>query len=246
VEEALDASLFDMLSILRLLDNLKTFDEAIKSQNDAFWKKAINDEMNSILGNNTWVLPDLPSDVKTTFLNSKYEEDVYVNQPHSFIMLGNENKVDLTKGFLSSKFFMKDMGEDDVIFGIKIKHEMSTPMDTTKKLVPNNGQVVSQLEYSRVIGCMMYAMTCTRPDIAFVIGKLTAGKEAEWLINLILDIPLWSKLITPISILCDSAATLAKAYSQMYNGKSRHLGVRNIMIHELITNKVISIDFVRS
>ncbi|GKB23407.1 hypothetical protein Tco_0862808 [Tanacetum coccineum] len=75
---------------------------------------------------------------------------------------------------------------------------------------------------------------------------LTAGKEAEWLKNLILEILLWSKPIAPISIQCDSAATLAKAYSQMYNRKSRHLGVRHSMIHELITNRVISIEFVRS
>ncbi|GKB78202.1 zinc finger, CCHC-type containing protein [Tanacetum coccineum] len=211
-------------------------------------------------------------------------------------------------------------------------------MYTSEKLMPNNGQAVSQLEYSRVIGCLMYAMTCTRPDIAFVVGKLSrytsnpgtqhwqaiqrvlkylkktmdyrltytgypsvlegytdaswisntednsstsgwvfllgggaiswaskkqtcitgstmesefvalaaAGKEAEWLKNLLLEIPLWSKPIAPISIRCDSAATLAKAYSQMYNGKSRHLGVRHSMIRELITNGVISIEFVRS
>ncbi|GKE19471.1 hypothetical protein Tco_1427048 [Tanacetum coccineum] len=46
-------------------------------------------------------------------------------------------------------------------------------MDTNEKLKPNNGKVVSQLEYSRVIGCLLYAMTCTRPDIAFVVGKLS-------------------------------------------------------------------------
>ncbi|GJX91462.1 putative reverse transcriptase domain-containing protein [Tanacetum coccineum] len=63
-----------------------------------------------------------------------------------------------------------------------------------------------------------------------------ADKEAEWLRNMILEIPLWSKPITPIFIRCDSAATLAKAYSQMYNEKSRHLGVRHSMIRELITN----------
>nr|GFB04804.1 zinc finger, CCHC-type [Tanacetum cinerariifolium]GFB72560.1 zinc finger, CCHC-type [Tanacetum cinerariifolium] len=63
-----------------------------------------------------------------------------------------------------------------------------------------------------------------------------AGKEAEWLKNLLIEIPSWSKPIAPISIHCDSAATLAKDYSQMYNGKSRHLGVRHIMIRELITN----------
>ena len=276
----------------------------------------------------------------------------------------DQDQVDKTKEFLSSRFSMKDMGEADVILGMRIKHEsngisisqshyidkvlkkfnyfdctpVSTPMDTSEKLMPNNGHAVSQLEYSRVIGCLMYAMTCTRPDIAFAVGKLSrytsnpstqhwqaihrvlkylkktmdysltytgypsvlegytdaswisntednsstsgwvfllgggaiswaskkqtcitsstmesefvalaaAGKEAEWLKNLLLEIPLWFKPMAPISIRCDSAATLAKAYSQMYNGKSRHLGVRHSMIRELIMNGVISIEFVRS
>ena len=57
---------------------------------------------------------------------------------------------------------------------------------------------------------------------------------------------LWSKLIAPISILCDSAAALAKIYSQVYNGKSRHLGVRHSMIRELIMNGLISVEFVKS
>ncbi|GKE89691.1 hypothetical protein Tco_1567166 [Tanacetum coccineum] len=78
------------------------------------------------------------------------------------------------------------------------------------------------------------------------VALAAAGKEAEWLKNLLLEIPLWSKPITPIFICCDSAATLAKAYSQMYNGKSRHLGVRHNMICKLIMNGVISIEFVRS
>ncbi|GKD60883.1 zinc finger, CCHC-type containing protein [Tanacetum coccineum] len=34
-------------------DDPKTFDEAMKSQDVAFWKEAINDEINSIRGNNT-------------------------------------------------------------------------------------------------------------------------------------------------------------------------------------------------
>ncbi|GKC27584.1 hypothetical protein Tco_1034878 [Tanacetum coccineum] len=74
--------------------------------------------------------------------------------------------VDLTKEFLSSRFSMKDMKEADVII-------VSTPIDTSEKLMPSNGQVVSQLEYSRVTGCRMYVMTCTRPDIAFAVSKLS-------------------------------------------------------------------------
>ncbi|CAM8993242.1 unnamed protein product [Rhodiola kirilowii] len=259
---------------------------------------------------------------------------------------------------------MKDMGEADVILGIRIKREnkgltlsqshyvekvlkkfnclncspVSTPMDPNVKLLPNTGDAVSQLEYSQVIGCLMYAMTSTRPDIAYAVGKLSrytsnpsthhweairwvlkylkgtmnyglvyagfpsvlegytdaswitnledhsstsgwvfllgggaiswaskkqtcitsstmesefialaaAGKEAEWLRNLVHEIPLWPKPVASISIHCDSKATLAKAYSQMYNGKSRHLGVRHSAVRELITHGVISIDYVRT
>nr|GEZ58283.1 hypothetical protein [Tanacetum cinerariifolium] len=146
---------------------------------------------------------------------------------------------------------------------------------------------VSQLEYFRAIGCLMYAMISTRSDIAFAVGKLSsytsnpnalhykalgaifwasrkqtcipsstmesdfvaltaAGNEAEWLTNLIYEIPLWPKPISTISIRCDSVVTLAKAYSQVYNGKSRHLGVTDSMIRKLIMNGVISVEFVRT
>ncbi|GJT49990.1 hypothetical protein Tco_0976147 [Tanacetum coccineum] len=77
------------------------------------------------------------------------------------------------------------------------------------------------------------------------VALAAVGKEVEWLKNLLLKIPLWVKLITPISIRCDSVSTLAKAYNQMYNRKSRHLSVRHIMIRGLITNGMISIEFVR-
>ncbi|GJZ06533.1 zinc finger, CCHC-type containing protein [Tanacetum coccineum] len=205
----------DDLGILEVLDEVpeevvvyvetgpKTFDEAMKSQDVAFWKEAINDEMDSIMGNNTRVLADLPLgckwiferklkldgtikkfndrlviqgfrqnliiyqiDVKTTFLNGEFDKEAYMNKPQGFIMSGNKNKVDMTKEFLSSRFFIKDMREADVII-------MSTPMDTSEKLVHNNGKVVSQLKYSWVIGYLMYVMNYTRPDITFAVGKLS-------------------------------------------------------------------------
>ncbi|GKD92154.1 zinc finger, CCHC-type containing protein, partial [Tanacetum coccineum] len=171
-------------------------------------------------------------------------------------------QVDLTKEFLSSKFSIKDMGEADVILGIRIKYGNNGIAISQSHYIK---KVISQLEYSRVIDCLIYAMTYTRPDIAFVVvlegytdaswisntkdNSYTSGwvfllgggaiywasknqtcitgstiesefvalaavsKEAEWLKNLILEIPLWVKPIAPISIQCDSSATLAKAYS---------------------------------
>nr|GEW68070.1 zinc finger, CCHC-type [Tanacetum cinerariifolium] len=380
-------------------DDPKTFDEAMKSQDVAYWKEAINDEMESIIGNNTWVLTDLPPgcrpleckwifkrklkvdgtvekfkarlviqgfnqksgidyfdnyahmaristirlliamalihnliihqmDVKKAFLNGDLEEEVYMKQPLGCIMPGNENKVcklikslyglkqspkqwhqnfdevvlsngyllnqadkcvyskfdasskgviiclyvddmlifgtnqvqvDLTKEFLSSGFSMKDIKEAYVILGIRIKHEsngiaisqsyyiekvlkkfnysdytpVSTPLDTCKKLMPNKGLAASKKK-TCIIGSIM--------EYEFM-ALVAAGKEAEWLKKLFLEIPLWVKPIPHISIRCDSAATLAKAYSQIYNGKSRHLGVRYNMIRELIMNRIVSIEF---
>ena len=41
-----------------------SFKEAIDSQDAPFWKEAVQDEMDSILENNTWVLVDLPPGCK--------------------------------------------------------------------------------------------------------------------------------------------------------------------------------------
>ncbi|GKE49768.1 zinc finger, CCHC-type containing protein, partial [Tanacetum coccineum] len=81
----------------------------------------------------------------------------------------DQNQVDKTKKFLSLRFSMKDMGEADVILDY---FPVSTPMDVVEKLKPDTGKPVDQLEYLRVIGCLMYAMTSTRPDIAYAVGRL--------------------------------------------------------------------------
>ena len=55
------------------------------------------------------------------------------------------------------------------------------------------------------------------------IALAYAGKEVEWLRNLLLDIELWPQPMPPISLHCDSEATMSRAYSKIYNSKSRHI-----------------------
>ncbi|CAM8890474.1 unnamed protein product [Rhodiola kirilowii] len=94
---------------------------------------------------------------------------------------------------------MKDMGEAEVILEIRIKrvegglaltqshyienvlkkfnymdcYPLTTPYDSSTYMYPNTGKPKSQLEYAKVICSLMYAMTSTRPDIAFAVGKLS-------------------------------------------------------------------------
>ena len=108
-------------------------------------------------------------------------------------------QVNKVKDYLSSVIKMKDMGEADVILGIKIIRSndqiilsqshyiekirkrfdmlecclVSTPMDRGLKLLPRQGNPISQLSYSKIIGSLMYSMTSTRLDIAYAVGKLS-------------------------------------------------------------------------
>ncbi|KAK3040182.1 hypothetical protein RJ639_028432 [Escallonia herrerae] len=50
--------------LLNMEDDPKTYSEAMASRDVAFWKEAINDEMDSILCNNTWALVELPQGSK--------------------------------------------------------------------------------------------------------------------------------------------------------------------------------------
>jgi len=49
-----------------------------------------------------------------------------------------------------------------------------------------------------------------------------------------------------ISLHCDSEATLSRAYSKVYNGKSRHISLRHEYVKQLIIDDIITIVYVRS
>nr|GEX40521.1 zinc finger, CCHC-type [Tanacetum cinerariifolium] len=373
--------------LLNVEDAPKTYKEAITFRNSAFWKEAIDDEIDSLLSNNTWELLDLPTGSKAIgcrwVFRIKYHTDgsiqtfkarciyykftkdygvilcLYVDD---FLIVGTNMKgINETKKFLSSCF---QMNEVDTILGIKVKRhsggyalnqchyidkiidkfqhlnmeEANTPYESSCKLVENNGRAVAQIEYASAIGCLMYATHCTRPDIAYVLCKLSRytsnpsqdhwraiervfgylkrtrqlalyydrfpvvlegysyaswitgssdskfttgwiftlgggavcwgskkqtcithctmeaeflalaamGKEAEWLRNMLLDIELWPQPMPAISLHYDSQSTLSRVYNKVYNGKSRHISHRHAYVKELISNGIITIEYIRS
>ena len=52
--------------------------------------------------------------------------------------------------------------------------------------------------------------------------------------------------VSLISIHYDSQAILARAYSNIYNGKSRHISLRHDYMRKLIKDGIISLTFVKS
>jgi hypothetical protein len=78
------------------------------------------------------------------------------------------------------------------------------------------------------------------------VALTSCNKEAEWMRNLLMKIHVWLKPTSPMSLHCDNQATLSQAYSHIYNDKSRYTGLRHSYIRQLLTNGVITIDFMRS
>ena len=50
---------------------------------------------------------------------------------------------------------------------------IKTLVDLNLHLTKNNGQIINQIEYSRIIGSLMYVMDYTHPDIAYAVNKLS-------------------------------------------------------------------------
>ncbi|KAL0295454.1 UNVERIFIED_CONTAM: hypothetical protein Sradi_6835900 [Sesamum radiatum] len=72
-----------------------------------------------------------------------------------------------------------------------------------------------------------------------------AGHEAEWLRDMVGDIPFSGSSI-PVSLHCDSQAAIEIAKNYAYNGKRRHICIRHGAVQELLKNGIISLDHVRS
>lgn len=133
----------------------------------------------------------------------KLEKDKYIIfclYVDDILILAHElETINQIKEFLFQKFDMKDLGEADVILGMKIIRSsnsiklsqshytnivldkfgysnctpVSTPYDSTVALVKNNGQPINQEKYAQIIGSLMYLTTRTRPDISYAISRLS-------------------------------------------------------------------------
>jgi len=73
-----------------------------------------------------------------------------------------------------------------------------------------------------------------------------AGEEVEWFRQFFKDIPLWPKPVPVICIHCDNQAAIFRAQKFIYNDKFRHIRQRHNTVKQLLSNEIISIDFISS
>ncbi|WKA08531.1 hypothetical protein VitviT2T_026247 [Vitis vinifera] len=209
------------------------YDEALQDENSSKWELAMKDEMDSLLGNQTWELTELPVGKKALHNKWVYRiknehdgskrykarlvvkgfqqkegidyteifspvvkmstirlvlgmvaaENLHLEQldvKTAFLHGSNIEKINNLKKQLSKQFAMKDLGAAKQILGMRIIRDKAngtlklSQSEYVKKVLSRfNMNEAKPVPYASVIGSLMYAMVCTRPDIAHAVGVVS-------------------------------------------------------------------------
>ncbi|GKE22844.1 retrovirus-related pol polyprotein from transposon TNT 1-94, partial [Tanacetum coccineum] len=138
-------------------------------------------------------------DVKTTFLHSDIDEDIYMTQPEGFQSTRKEEnlmcklkkvcfymaEIKKLKRQLSQEYEMKDLGSANQILSMSIiRDKTKGTLRLSQEIY--KGKVLEKFNmkdakarcerlggHFKLIGSVMYAMVCTRPDIAHAVGVVS-------------------------------------------------------------------------
>ncbi|CAI7902353.1 unnamed protein product [Closterium sp. NIES-53] len=138
-------------------------------------------------------------------------------------------------------------------FGFTYSSPQSTPLPTGHSLSapPSDESVEPSGPYPELVGCLMYLMTCTRPDLAYPLSLLTRNvapgryrKELRWLTYLLTD--LGEAPRSPPVLYVDNKAMLALCQEHRLEHRTKHIALRYFLARELQQRGQLRLAYVAS
>ncbi|XP_077222219.1 uncharacterized protein LOC143856067 [Tasmannia lanceolata] len=185
-----------------------SLEEALSSSDADFWRESINDEMGSLMSNQTWKLVYLPLGFKTIgckwVLRRKLRPDGTIDKYKArLIAKGFRQKENIH--FFDTYSPVTRITSIRVLIAVAAIHNLVIHQMDVKTAFLNGsleeeiymdqpsgfislGQEnkvcdsVNKKEYASIIGSLRYATDCTRPDIAYAVGilcKYTSNPSIE-------------------------------------------------------------------
>ncbi|KAE8678427.1 Detected protein of confused Function [Hibiscus syriacus] len=122
-------------------------------------------------------------DVKTVFLHGNIEEEIYMLQPEGF---EEKEKKNLVCRLNKSLYGLKQAPRcwykifDSFIMCLGYNRLNAYPCAYFKSMSPSSEEErmeMSRVPYASAVGSLMFAMICTRPDIAQAVGVVSRGSN---------------------------------------------------------------------
>nr|GEW01990.1 B3 domain-containing protein At1g49475-like [Tanacetum cinerariifolium] len=104
-------------------------------------------------------------DVKTAFLNGRLDEDIYMEQPEGYVDPKYPNGVcKLQRAIFGLKQASRQWNKRFDEESKEVKHDLSNEMRASSD---EEKAYMKKVPYASAVGSIMYAVRCTRPDVAF-------------------------------------------------------------------------------
>ncbi|CAI7824076.1 unnamed protein product [Closterium sp. NIES-54] len=137
-------------------------------------------------------------------------------------------------------------------FGFTYSSPQSTPLPTGHSLSapPSDESVEPSGPYPELVGCLMYLMTCTRPDLAYPLSLLTRNvapgryRKLRWLTYLLTD--LGEAPRSPPVLYVDNKAMLALCQEHRLEHRTKHIALRYFLARELQQRGQLRLAYVAS
>ncbi|CAI7743793.1 unnamed protein product [Closterium sp. NIES-53] len=151
-------------------------------------------------------------------------------------------------------------------FAFQFSSPQPTPLSTGHSLSapPSDKSVEPSGPYPKLVGCLMYLMTCTRPDLVYPLSLLAryvapvdiesceakiyagamAAQELRWLTYLLTD--LGERPCSPPVLYVDNKAMLALCHEQRLEHRTKHIALRYFLACELQQHRQLRLSYVAS
>ncbi|KAH9754884.1 Integrase catalytic domain-containing protein [Citrus sinensis] len=170
------------------------------------------------------------------------------------------DEIEELKKLLSSEFDMKDLGYARKILGMDIRRNKKECAKTDEEK-----NEMAKFPYANIVGCMMYAMVLTGPDISHALSIVSrnmatpvkehwqessgyykaeytaateAVKEALWLKGMIEELGISQKTV---EVHCDSLSAIYLSKNPAHHERTKHIDVKLHFIINEVSKGVIKI-----
>ncbi|CAI7920827.1 unnamed protein product [Closterium sp. NIES-53] len=169
----------------------------------------------------------------------------------------NNEALTLVKSELQKRHSCTDLGELRIYLGLQITRDKARRTITLTQSHMVHQSVEPSGPYLELVGCLMYLMTCTRPDLAYPLSLLAryvvpstrsssvlsssceakiyaramAAQELRWLTYLLTD--LGEQPRSPPVLYVDNKAMIALCQEHRLEHRTKHIALRYFLAREL-------------